>query len=234
LGFLFITGLLGLAALLSGRTFFFFMSQLRQVANYSELYGDNLYSGINKSWPLGAKHLAWPVAIFLFAAGWLVINARKILLSQSPISRRSWFQLSINVQMILLGIIWLAGEISQREALFRYYMVHPVYIYAFLTLAGFLAMEKPLKINSAILGAVVLIVCGSLAFSDKIFSVIGLRFLPRWLILQPLLFYVLILTFLTLVKRRELVILSIVILMSLGNVMGMPDVTTQGSLSSAQ
>jgi hypothetical protein len=44
-------------------------------------------------------------------------------------------------QMILLGIIWLAGEISQREALLRYYMVHPVYIYTFLTLAGFLAFS---------------------------------------------------------------------------------------------
>ncbi len=234
LGFLFITGLLGLAALLSGRTFFFFINQLRQVTNYSELYGANFYSGLNKSWPLGAKHLAWPVAIFLSAAGWLVINARKILLSHSPISRRSWFQLSINLQMILLGIIWLAGEISQREFLLRYYMVHPVYIYTFLALAGFLAMEKPLKINFVILGSVVVIVCGSLAFSDKIFSVISLRFLPRWPILQPLLFYGLILTFLTLVKRRELAILSIVLLMSLGNVMGMPAITTPGSLSSAQ
>jgi hypothetical protein len=44
----------------------------------------------------------------------------------------------------------------------------------------------------------------------------------------------LVLTFLTLVKRRELVILPIVILMSLGNVMGMSNITTQGSLSSAQ
>ncbi len=234
LGFLFVTGILGLAALLSGRTFFFFMSQLRQVANYSEVYGENLYSGLNKSWPLLAKYLAWPVAIFLFAAGWLVINARKILLSHSPISRRSWFQLSINLQMILLGIIWLAGEIFQREALLRYYMVHPVYIYTFLAFAGFLSMEKPFKISLVMFGAVVLIVCGSLAFSDRIFSTLALRFIPRWPILQPLLFYVLVLTFLTLVKRRGLVILSIVILMSLGNVMGMPNITTQGSLSSAQ
>ena len=220
-GFLAITGLLGLAALSSGRSFFFFMDQLSELTNYSNAYGANLYSQIDKSWPLQAKYLALPVAVFLFAAGWIVINTKKILFSQLPISRPFWFQFSLNLQMTVVGIIWLAGEIFHKEALLRYYLVHPIYIYAFLAFAGFLAMEQQIKLRPIILAVALLVVCVSLAFSDQIFQVVSGRLLPQWQIFQPLLFYLLLVTGLTFFKRGEGMILAIVLLMSLGNIMGM-------------
>jgi len=217
-GFLSTTGLFGLAAFISGRSFFFFMPQLIKVVFHSE----SLYNQPgNFVWALRANHLALPVAVFLFSASWMVINAGKILLSHLPISRRSWLQLSINLQMTLVGIIWLVGEIFQKDSLSSYHLVHPVYIYTFLAFAGFLAMGQQVKFNPVMLGLVPVIILTSLAFSDEIFSAIALRFLPRWQILQPLLFYLLILTFLMLFARWRLAGLSIVILMSLGNVMSM-------------
>ncbi len=213
-GFLSVTALLGLTALISGRSFFFFMPQIIHVAAYSGSL-KSFYQNINFNWALRAKHLALPVAVFLFSAAWLVINAAKTLRSHLPASRRSWLQLSVHLQMTLVGIIWLAGEILQKESLRGYHLVHPVYIYTFLALAGFLAMGHPAKLNLVILGLTLLVICSSLAFSDQIFSAIGSRFLPDWQIVQPLLFYLCVLACLALLKNREVVILLVVILMSL-------------------
>jgi hypothetical protein len=230
-GFLSITGLLGVAALLSGRSFFFFMPQLIKVVFHSESLSTQPGNFV---WALRAKHLALIVTVFLFAAGWIVINAGKILLSHLPISRRSWFQLSVDLQMSLVGIIWLVGELFQKDSLSSYHLVHPVYIYTFLAFAGFLAMGQPVKINPVILGLALLVVCSSLAFSDQIFSVIGSRILPDWQIVQPLLFYLFVLACLVLLKNRELVTLLIVVLMCLGNVMGMFNGGKPSALSPAQ
>jgi hypothetical protein len=220
LGFLFTTGALGVAAVLSGRNFFYFMNQLNFVANYSELYGTRAYGNQDWTWTLQARHLALPAAAFLFAAGWLVRNLVKLFRAKLPVDRFSWLQTSINLQFTLIGIIWLVAEINKKEALLRYYYVDSVYIYAFLVFAGFLAMHKHEKISLVILGSVPVVVCTSLAYSDRIFSVLGSKLLPRWQILQPLLFYLFIFTCLILFKRREMFALAIVILMSLGNVMG--------------
>ncbi|MGD0005574.1 MAG: glycosyltransferase family 39 protein [Anaerolineaceae bacterium] len=230
-GFLSVTALLGLAALLSGRSFFFFMPQLIKVAFHSESLSTQPGNFV---WALRAKHLALPVAVFLFSAGWIVINVEKILLSHLPISRRVWFQLSINLQMTLVGIIWLAGEIFQKDSLSGYHLVHPVYIYTFLAFAGFLAMGQQVKISPFILGLTLVAVCSSLAFSDQLFSAIESKFLPVWQIVQPLLFYLFVLACLALLKNRELVTLVIVILMSLGNVMGMFNGGKPSSLTPAQ
>ena len=230
-GFLSITGLFGLAALLSGRTFFFFMPQLIKVAFHSESLSTQPGNFV---WALRAKHLALPVAVFLFSAGWMVINAGKVLLSHLPISRRSWLLLSINLQMTLVGIIWLVGEIFQKDSLSSYHLVHPVYIYTFLAFAGFLAMGQQVKLSPAILGLALLVVCSSLAFSGQIFSVIGSKFISGWQIVQPLVFYLFVLACLALLKNRELFTLLIVILMSLGNVMGMFNGGKPSALSPAQ
>ncbi len=116
LGFFSITGLLGFAALLSGRSFFFFMNQLRQVTNYSGgIY--SFYKSGNLDWPLQAKHLALPVAVFLFAAGWVIKDAIKFLRLHLFLDGRSLMQLSLSLQMTLVGIIWLVLELLKKKLL---------------------------------------------------------------------------------------------------------------------
>jgi len=220
LGFLFITGSFGVAAVLSGRNFFYFMNQINFVLDYSQIVGTGAYGNADWKWPLQAKHLALPAAAFLFAAGWSVRNLVKFLQSNLLPDRYIWLQTSINLQFTLVGIVWLIGEINKREALIRYYFVNPVYIYAFLVFAGFLAMGKHEKISPVMLGSIPVVVCSTLAFSDRIFPAIGSKLFPRWQILQPWLFYLVIFACLILFKRREMVALAIVILMSLGNIMG--------------
>jgi hypothetical protein len=190
------------------------------VANYSELYGTRAYGNKDWTWTLQAGHLALPAAAFLFAAGWLVRNLVKFFRAKLTVDRFSWLQTSINLQFTLIGIIWLVAEINKKEALFRYYYVDSVYIYAFLVFAGFLAMAKHEKISPVILGSVPVVVCSTLAFSDRIFSAIGSKLLPRWQILEPWLFYLVIFACLILFKRREMLALAIVILMSLANILG--------------
>jgi hypothetical protein len=220
IGFLIATGLFGFVAVLSGRNFFFFMNQINFVGAYSELFGTNGYRFTNGNWPLSATHLAFPVAAFLVATGWLIWNSVKFVQNKLSMDRNKWLQASINFQFFIIGIIWLIGEISQREALLNYYFVNPVYIYAFLVFAGFLAVGMQTKISPVILGAVPVVVISTLAFSDPIFSALGARILPRWPVLQPVLFYLVIFACLILFTRREMAILAIVLLMGLGNVMG--------------
>jgi hypothetical protein len=234
LGFLFTTGLLGVAAVISGRNFFFFMNQINFVADYSQIVGTRAYSNTNWKWPLQAKHLALPAAAFLFAAGCSIRNLVKFFRSNLLVERLSWFQTSINLQFTLVGIVWLIGEISKREALIRFYFVNPVYIYAFLVFAGFLTIGRQEKISPVILGSVPVVVCSVLAFSDRIFLVIGSQLLPRWQILQPLLLYLFIFTCLILFKRWKMAALLIVILMSLGNVMGIYTGTARLYIASSQ
>jgi hypothetical protein len=220
-GFLAATFLFGIAAVLSGRNFFFFLNQINFVESYAELFGTNGYRFSNGNWPLSATHLALPVAAFLFATGWLFRNSTKFLQNKLLMDRRKWLLTCINLQFFLIGIIWLIGEISQREALLNYYFVNPVYIYAFLVFAGFLAVDRRDKISLGILGIVPVVVISSLAFSNRIFPILGSRIFPSWPILQPLLFYLVIFACLILFRPRELVTLSMVVLMGLGNVMGM-------------
>jgi len=234
LGFLFTTGSFGVAALLSGRNFFFFMNQINFVADYSQIVGTGAYGNTDWKWPLQAKHLALPAAAFLFAAGWSVRNLVKFFRSTLTLDRYSWLQTCINLQFTLVGIVWLIGEINKREALIRYYFVNPVYIYVFLVFAGFLAMGKQEKISPVILGIVPVVVCSALAFSDRIYTTVGSKLLPRWQILQPGLFYLVIFACLILFKRREMLALAVVILMSLGNVMGIYTGTGQIYITSSQ
>ncbi len=234
LGFLSTTGLLGLAAVLSGRSFFFFMNQLKHVQSYPEGSINYFYQPKNSVWPLQAKHLALPVVAFLFAAGWAIKDAIKFLRHHLYIDSRSWQQLSISLQMTLVGIIWLVLEITKREALIHYHYDNPVYIYVFLVFAGFLAMGWRESISPIILGAVPLAICLSLVFSDRIFGALGSRLFPGWQIFQPLLFYLLIFACLILMKRQPLAVLSLVILMCLGNVIGMPFDVSQGNITPAQ
>jgi hypothetical protein len=219
LGFLSITGLLGLAAVLSGHSFFFFIDQLSHVAAYQDI-NHSFYQPKNSGWPLQAKHLALPVAVFLFAIGWAVKEAIKIFRFHLDIDGRSWLQLGISLQMALVGLIWLALEIAKKEALIHNHYVNPVDIYAFLVFAGFLAVGWRERIPPIILGVVPLVICLSLVFSDRIFGAIGNRLFPHWQIIQPLLFYLLIFAVLLLLKRQPLAILSVVVLMSLGNIVG--------------
>ncbi len=220
LGFLSITGLLGLAAVSSGRSFFFFMNQIKKVATFDGSV-NSFYQPKHSGWPLQAKHLALPVAAFLFASGWVVKDAIKILRLRFNLDSRSWLQLSINLQMVLVGIVWLVLEIAKKEALMHNHYVNPVDIYSFLVFAGFLALGWRKRISPIILGAVSLAICLSLVFSDHIYGAIGSRLFPSWQIFQPLLFYLLIFAGLLLLKRRPLVVLSLVVLMCLGNVVGM-------------
>ena len=233
LGFLTITGLLGVAAVLSGRSFFFFMNQLIKVLSYTGTI-NNFYKPKNSGWPLQAKHLALLVAAFLFAAGWAIKDAIKFIRLHLYLDSRSWQQLSISLQMTLVGIIWLALEISKKEALIHYHYDNPVYIYAFLVFAGFLALGWRERISPIILGAVPLAICLSLVFSDRIFGALGSRLFPGWQIIQPLLFYLLIFACLILLKRQPLAVLSLVILMCLGNVIGMPTDKNQGNITPSQ
>jgi 4-amino-4-deoxy-L-arabinose transferase-like glycosyltransferase len=220
LGFLSITALLGLAAVLSGRSFFFFMDQIRQVAVIDGSI-NSFYQPKNSGWPLQAKHLALPVAAFLFASGWLVKDAIKIFRLRFNLDCQSWLRLSINLQMVLMGIIWLALEIAKKEALIHNHYVNPVDIYSFLVFAGFLALGWRKRISPIILGVIPLAICLSLVFSDRIFGAIGSRLFPDWQIFQPLLFYLLIFAGLILLKRQPLAVLSLVVLMCLGNIVGM-------------
>ncbi len=64
-------------------------------------------------------------------------------------------------------------------------------------------------------------ICLSLVFSDRIYGAIGSRLFHQWMIVQPLLFYLVIFACLILLKRQPRVVLSLVILMCLGNVVGM-------------
>jgi len=233
LGFLSITGLLGIAAVLSGRSFCFFMNQIIHVGNYGrEIY--SYYKPKNSGWPLQAKHLALPVAAFLFAAGWVIKDAIKLLRLHLDLDSQSWQKLSISLQMTLVGIIWLVLEISKREALIHYHYVNPVYIYAFLVFAGFLAMGWRERISLIILGAVPLAICLSLVFSDRIFGALGSHLFPGWQIFQPLLFYLLIFACLMVLKRQPLAVLALVILMCLGNVIGMATVGVRGKINPSQ
>ncbi len=234
LGFLFATGALGIAAVISGRSFFFFINQINFVSDYAQIVGTNAYANTDWKWPLQAAHLALPAAAFLFAAGWLVKDLVKFFQAKLPVDRFTWLQTSLNLQFTLVGIVWLIGEINKREALIRYYFVNPVYIYAFLVFAGFLAMGKREKLSPFMLGAVPVVVCGALAFSDRIFTVIGAKLLPRWQILQPWLFYLVIFTCLILFKRREMLALAVVILMSLANIMGIYTGSGQIYITSTQ
>jgi len=233
LGFLTTTGLLGLAAVLSGRSFFFFMNQIILLNHFSGS-GRSWYLPENSGWPLQAKHLALPVAAFLFAAGWAIKDAIRFYHLHLDLNGRSWQQLSISLQMTLVGMIWLVLEISKKEALIHYHYVNPVYIYAFLVFAGFLAMGWRESISPIILGAVTLAICLSLVFSDRIFGALGSRLFPGWQIIQPLLFYLLIFACLMLLKRHPLAVLSLVILMCLGNVIGMPTDVNQGNITPSQ
>jgi hypothetical protein len=233
LGFLSTTGLLGLAAVLSGRSFFFFMNQVIFLHHYSGSLR-SFYQPGNSGWPLQAKHLAMPAAAFLFAAGWVIKDAIRFFRLHLDLDSRSWQQLSLSLQMTLVGIIWLVLEISKKEALIHYHYVNPVYIYAFLVFAGFLALGWRERIPPIILGAVPLAICVSLVFSDRIFSAIGSRLFPGWQIIQPLLFYLLIFTCLILLKRQPLAVLSLVILMCLGNVIGMSTDVNQGNITPSQ
>jgi hypothetical protein len=233
LGFLATTGLLGLAAVLSGRSFFFFMNQIIFLNRYSGS-GRFFYRPGNSGWPLQAKYLALPVAAFLFAVGWTIKDAIKFLRLHLSVDSRSWQQLSLSLQMTLVGIIWLALELLKKEALVNYYYVNPVYIYAFLVFAGFLGMGWSERISPIILGAVPLAICLSLVFSDRIFGAIGSRLFPAWQIFQPLLFYLLIFACLILLKRQPLAVLSLVILMCLGNVTGMPTDLRRGNITPSQ
>jgi hypothetical protein len=220
LGFLTVTGLFGLASALSGRDFFFFMNQLNLVANYSDIFGTRAYGSVDWSWPLQRTHLALPAAAYLFAAGWTVRNLVKFFRSNLQLDRFIWLQTSLNLQFTLLGMIWLIAELFKKEALLRYYYVNPLYIYTFLVFAGFLALGRQARISPFLLGSVSVVVCSALAFSDRIFSAIGLQILPRWQILQPFLFYLVSFACLVLLMRWKIPSLAIVILMSLGNVMG--------------
>ncbi len=233
LGFLATTGLLGLAAVLSGRSFFFFMNQIIHVGNYArEIH--SFYQPRNSGWPLQAKHLALVVAAFLFAGGWVIKEAIRFSRLHLDLDSRSWQQLSISLQMTIVGMIWLVLELSKKEALIHYHYDNPVYIYAFLVFAGFLAMGWRERLSPIILGAVTLVICLSLVFSDRIFGALGSRLFPGWQIIQPLLLYLLIFACLILLKRQPLAILSLVILMCLGNVIGMATVGVRGKINPSQ
>ncbi len=221
LGFLFITGLFGIASALSGRNFFFFMNQLNYVAAYSDLFGTRTHTTPDIEWILQVPHLALPFAAFLFAAGSFARNLVKFLQSKLTINRFNWLQAGFNLQLILVWLVWLVGSRIQVEMLGGYYFIQPLYIYTFLAFAGFLTALKQYKFNSVILGLVPVVVCGTLAFSDIIFSGIGAKFLPSWPVIQPLLFYLFVFSCLILLKRSELATLLIVILMGLGNVVSM-------------
>ncbi len=221
LGFLLVTGLFGIASALSGRDFLFFMKQINYVAGYSNLFGTETRAIPNMNWVLQVPHLALPFAAFLFAAVSFARNLVKFLQSNLTINRFNWFQSGINTQFMLVWLVWLVGSRMQAEMLRGYYFIHPLIIYTFLAFAGFLTALKQYKFNSVILGVVPIVVCGTLVFSDNIFSGIGAKFLPSWPILQPLLFYVFVFACLILFKRSELATLLIVILMGLGNVMSM-------------
>jgi hypothetical protein len=233
LGFISITGLLGAAAMLSGRSFFFFINQLTHLQNYRGATS-SWYLPKNAGWPLQAKHLALTVVVFLFAVGWVIKDARNFLRLHFNFDGRSWQQLSINLQMTIVGIIWLVLEILKKEALIHYHFDNPIYIYAFLVFAGFLAMGWRDRISPFILGAVALLICVSLVFSDRIFGVIGSRLYPHWQIFQPLLFYLVVFACLILLKRQPLAILSLVILMCLGNVVGMRTDVNQRSITPSE
>ncbi len=233
LGFLSTTGLLGLAAALSGRSFFFFMNQIIFLIRYSGVERGFYLPG-NSGWPLQAKHLALPVAAFFFAASWAIKDAIRFYHLHLDLNGRSWQQLSLSLQMTLVGMIWLVLEISKREALMHYYYDNPIYIYSFLVFAGFLAMGWRESISPIILGAVPLAICLSLMFSDRIFGALGSRLFPGWQIIQPLLFYLLIFACLMLLKRQPLAVLSLVILMCLGNVIGMPTDVNQANITPSQ
>ena len=221
LGFLVATGLFGMAAVLSGRSFFFFTGQLDFVGVYSGNVARQGIGGTDWEWPLQSSHLALLVAVFIVSAGWLASHLVRFLRAGLAIDRSKWLQISFTLQFMLLGMAWLVGEIIKREVLLNYYFVSPLYIYAFLAFAGFLAARMEKKISPVMLGAVPLVICGTLAFSDRIFSVIGARFLPGSAIFQPLLFYLVIFACLILFKPGELATLALVVLMALGNVMGM-------------
>jgi hypothetical protein len=228
LGFLLVTGLFGVASVLSGRDFFFFMKQLNYVAAYSDLFGTTTHTIANIKWVLQATHLALPFAAFLFAAGWFVRNLVKFLQSNLTINRNNWLQTGFYLQFTLVGLVWLIGSRIQVEMLGGYYFIQPLYIYTFLAFAGFLAAVRQYKFNSVILGVVPVVVCGTLAFSDNIFSIIGAQFLTSRPVIQPLLFYLFIFSCLILFRRSELATLLIVVLMGLGNVMSIytgPDLT---------
>jgi hypothetical protein len=233
LGLISITGLLGLAAAMSGRDFFFFINQLRHVRNYKGALS-SWYLPKNSGWPLQAKHLALTVVAFLFAAGWVIKDTIKFFRLRLNLDGRSWQQLSISLQMTLVGIIWLALEILKKEALIHYHFDNPIYIFAFLVFAGFLAMGWRERIPSVILGAVPLAICLSLLFSDRIFDAIGSRLFSDWQIVQPLLFYLVIFACLILLKRQPQVVLSLVILMCLGNVVGMRTDVNQRSITASE
>jgi hypothetical protein len=233
LGIISITGLLGLAAAMSGRSFLFFINQLRHVENYTGATS-SWYLPKNSGWPLKAKHLALTVVAFLFAAGWVIKDAIKFFRLQLNLDGRSWLQLSISLEMAIVGIIWLALEILKKEALIHYHFDNPIYIYAFLVFAGFLAIGWGKRIPPVILGAVPLAICLSLVFSDRIFGAIGSRLFHQWTIVQPLLFYLVIFVCLILLKRQPWVVLSLVILMCLGNVVGMRTDINQRSITASQ
>ncbi len=112
--------------------------------------------------------------------------------------------------------------------------MNPVYIYVFLVFAGFLAVGWREKISPIILGTVPLAIILSLTFSDRIFSVLGSRLVPSWQIFQPLLFYLLIFAGLFLLKRQPLAVLGLVILMCIGNVIGMATDMNQRSITPSQ
>jgi hypothetical protein len=71
-------------------------------------------------------------------------------------------------------------------------------------------------------------------FSDRIFGALGSRLFPSWQIFQPLFFYLLIFGCLMLLKRQPLAVLSLVILMCLGNVTGMPTDVNQANITPSQ
>ncbi len=114
LGFLSTTALLGLAAVLSGRSFFFFMNQIIFLGHYS---GDLrfFYRPANSGWPLQANYLALPAAAFLFAVGWAIKDAIKSLRFHLELDGRSWMQLSLSLQLIVVGIIWLVLELLKKK-----------------------------------------------------------------------------------------------------------------------
>ncbi len=114
LGFLSITGLLGLAAVMSGRSFLFFINQLRHLQNYRGATS-SWYLPKNAGWPLNAKHLALVVVAFLFAAGWVIKAAIKFFRLQLNLDGRSWLLLSISLEMTIVGIIWLTLEILKKK-----------------------------------------------------------------------------------------------------------------------